>query len=148
MKNTITDWGQLRFSIVGGLLARPPEPGKLGEEIAILAGRRYRHPRKDKWVTFGASTIERWYYRALGAEDPVAALSRKVRSDAGETKVMSAQLLAALQKQYSGYPHWSYKLHADNLEALVDRPPKDERAWLAQKTQAEDARTKAGCSPP
>ena len=54
MKNAITDWGQLRFSIIGGLLARPPEPGKLGEEIGILACCRYRHPREDKWVTFGA----------------------------------------------------------------------------------------------
>lgn len=123
MKNTITDWGQLRFSIVGGLLARPPEPGKLGEEIESLANRRYRHPRKNKWVTFGASTIERWYYRALGAEDPVTALSRKVRSDVGKTKAMNPQLLAALQKQYTGYPHWSYKLHADNLEALVEEKP-------------------------
>jgi len=119
MKNNITDWGQLRFSIIGGLLARPPESGKLGEEIEILASRCYRHPCEDKWVTFGASTIERWYYRALHAEDPVAALSRKIRSDCGEIKAMSAQLQVALERQYASYPHWSYQLHADNLAALV-----------------------------
>jgi len=123
MKNNITDWGQLRFSIIGGLLARPPEPGKLGEEIKILASRCYRHPREDKWVTFGASTIERWYYRALHTDDPVAALSRKIRSDCGETKAMSAQLQAALEHQYRNYPHWSYQLHADNLVALVKEKP-------------------------
>ena len=148
MKNHITDWGQLRFSIIGGLLARPPEPGKLGEEIEILARRCYRHPCKDTWVTFGASTIERWYYRALNAQDPVAALGRKVRSDAGETKAMDAQLLTALQKQYAGYPHWSYKLHADNLTALVEERPElgeapsystvrrrmKERSWLKKNT--------------
>jgi len=123
MKNNITDWGQLRFSIIGGLLARPPEPGKLGEEIKTLASRCYRHPREDKWVTFGASTIERWYYRALHTDDPVAALSRKIRSDCGETKAMGAQLQAALEHQYRSYPHWSYQLHADNLVALVKEKP-------------------------
>lgn len=120
MNKKITDWGQLRFSIIGGLLARPPEPGNLGEEINILASRCYRHPHKDKWVTFGASTIERWYYRALNSTDPVGALSRKLRSDAGKTKAMSGQQLMALQQQYAKYPHWSYKLHADNLAALVE----------------------------
>ena len=123
MKKKITDRGQLRFSIIGSLLARPPEPGKLGEEIDILASRCYRHPRKDKWVKFGASTIERWYYRALHSTDPVGALSRKERSDAGDAKAMSAQLLVALHQQYARYPHWSYKLHADNLAALVDEKP-------------------------
>ena len=40
---TIT-WAQLRFSIIGGLLARPPCKGQLGKELQILAGRHYRHP--------------------------------------------------------------------------------------------------------
>ena len=39
MNIKITNWSQLRFSIIGGLLARPPEPGKLGEEIKHLAGK-------------------------------------------------------------------------------------------------------------
>lgn len=41
MNKKITSWEQLRFSIIGGLLARTPEPGKLGEEIRTLAGRCY-----------------------------------------------------------------------------------------------------------
>jgi hypothetical protein len=28
-------WAQLRFSIIGGLLASPPEPGKLGRQFKI-----------------------------------------------------------------------------------------------------------------
>jgi hypothetical protein len=100
MNNKITDWSQLRFSVIGGLLARPPEPGKLGEEIKLLAGRCYRHPQKDEWVSFGASTIERWYYRALRSADPVEALERKVRADAGKAQAMSDGLLAALSEQY------------------------------------------------
>lgn len=123
MNNKITNWSQLRFSVIGGLLARPPEPGKLGEEIKRLAGCCYRHPRKDEWVSFGASTIERWYYRALKSADPVGVLERKVRADAGEAQAMSAGLLAALGEQYRNFPHWSYQLHADNLVALVSMQP-------------------------
>ncbi len=123
MNLKITNWSQLRFSIVGGLLARPPDPGKLGEEIRHLASKCYRHPKKDEWINFGASTIERWYYRALKSADPVGALERKVRADAGEAQAVSAGLLVALGEQYRNFPHWSYQLHADNLLALVGEKP-------------------------
>ena len=116
-------WAQLRFSVIGGLLARPPCKGQLGKELQILAGRHYRHPTEDKWITFGASTLERWYYKALNSADPIEALGRKQRSDAGKTKAMSPQLLASLQRQYQRYPDWSYKLHYDNLAALVEQQP-------------------------
>ena len=119
---TIT-WAQLRFSIIGGLLARPPCKGQLGKELQILASRHYRHPSQDRWITFGVSTLERWYYKALSATDPIAALGRKQRSDAGQAKAMSPQLLAALQSQYQRYPDWSYQLHCDNLAALVEQQP-------------------------
>ncbi len=119
----LTSWGQLRFSVIGGLLARPPEKGKLGEELQQLASQCYRHPTKDEWVSFGVSTIERWYYQALNSDDPVTALSRKVRSDAGKTVAMSPELLAELGRQYASYQNWSYQLHADNLAALVKEKP-------------------------
>lgn len=119
----LTNWAYFRFSIIGGLLAKPPDNGELGKEIEKLAGRCYRHPTKDEWVTFGASTIERWYYRALGSEDPIKALSRKIRSDAGSTPAMSPGLLTELGKQYANYRHWSYQLHTDNLAALVEMQP-------------------------
>jgi len=123
MKKKITDWGQLRFSVIGPLLTSPPEKGELGKSIRLLAARSYRHPFKDEMVSFGASTIERWYYQALGSNDPVAALSRQVRSDAGNNKSMSSLLLEELACQYRRYPHWSYQLHADNLAALVEEKP-------------------------
>ena len=123
-KKQLTDWAYFRFSIIGGLLAKPPDKGELGKEIEELASRCYVHPIKDAWVTFGTSTIERWYYRALGSNDPIKALSRKIRSDAGKTIAMSPQLLTALGEQYVKYQHWSYQLHTDNLEALVEMHPK------------------------
>ena len=123
MKKKITDWGQLRFSVIGPLLTSPPEKGKLGESIRLLAERNYQHPFKDEWIRFGASTIERWYYQASGSDDPVAALSRRVRADAGSSKALTGRLLGELACQYKCYPHWSYQLHADNLAALVAEKP-------------------------
>ncbi len=123
MKKKITDWGQLRFSVIGPLLTSPPEKGELGKSIRLLAARSYQHPFKDELVRFGASTIERWYYQAQGSNDPVAALSRQIRSDAGNSKSMNSQLLEELASQYRQYPHWSYQLHADNLSALVEEKP-------------------------
>jgi len=119
----LKSWEELRFSIVGGLLASPPEPGELHEKILELAQTSYQHPFQEKEVTFGASTIERWYYKALGSDDPVEALKRKRRSDAGQSKVIGKELLHELGLQYKRYPHWSYQLHSDNLSALVEQNP-------------------------
>ncbi len=117
-------WELFRFSIIGHLLARPPSGGMLGKEFKKLASKSYRHPTQDKWITFGASTIERWYYAALNSDDPVSMLKRKVRKDSGCTTAMSPELFKALKKQYYNYPQWSYQLHADNLEAIVKKNPK------------------------
>lgn len=122
-RGKLTDWAQLRFSIIGSLLARAPEKGKLRQAFEALAAERYRHPTKDEWVRFGVSTIERWYYQAVRSSNPIEVLGRKVRSDAGEQKAMSHQLLDALQGQYKNYPNWSYRLHADNLAALTHEQP-------------------------
>jgi len=117
-------WAHFRFSIIGRLLSKPPDKGQLCKEIEKIADRLYLHPRKDKWIKFGASTIERWYYLALGVDDPIKALSRKIRKDTGKTYAMTAEQLEALCKQYRRYPHWSYKLHSDNIVALIEEDPK------------------------
>jgi len=116
-------WAQLRFSIIGGLLASPPGSGELGKQLKILASRRYRHPNKDAFITFGASTIERWYYKALNGNDPMGDLDRKPRSDLGRKTALSKQMLIELGKQYRNFPHWSYQLHTDNLLALIEEKP-------------------------
>ena len=59
LQGQLTDWAQFRFSVIGGLLARPPEKGRLGKELNKLSKQRYRHPINGDWVVFGASTIER-----------------------------------------------------------------------------------------
>ncbi len=122
-QSRLQSWAQLRFSIIGGLLASPPEPGELGRKIKHLASKRYKHPCKGDNIIFGASTIERWYYKALNGNDPVGALSRKLRSDSGRKTALSEQMMVELGKQYCNFPHWSYQLHTDNLLALIQEKP-------------------------
>ncbi len=70
-------------------------------------------------MSFGASTIERWYYRAKREPyDTVGVLRRKVRSDKGLQNVPVA-LQEAVQAQHNEHPTWTYKLHHDNLVALA-----------------------------
>jgi len=123
-KKSIKSWSHLRFSIIGPLLARPPKRGDLKKELEVLASRRYPHPtQKDSRVTFGVSTIERWYYQALESDDPVSALGRKARADAGTRRAVSKDLVRVLHDQHRQFPHWSYQLHADNLAAFLDQHP-------------------------
>jgi hypothetical protein len=70
-------------------------------------------------ISFAVSTVERWYYAALGTSDPIAALSRKVRTDAGIRKAIGEKQQEILKTQYGNYPNWSVKLHSDNLAAFL-----------------------------
>ncbi len=85
-------WARLRFSVIGQLLAAPPENGALRAALEDLAAREWRHPTTGGPVRFGVSTLERWYYRARNErQDPVAVLRRKRRVDAGEQASMTTQ---------------------------------------------------------
>ena len=117
-------WAHLRFSVIGQLLAAPPEKGALRSELARLSAREWRHPTTGEPVHFGASTIERWYYRALKErQDPVGVLRRKVRQDAGQQAAMGAPLRQAVLSQYAGHKSWSVRLHHANLVALAEKTP-------------------------
>jgi len=116
-------WAHLRFSVVGGLLASPPKKGDLRAELVRLAQRLWRHPRTGQPMRFGVSTIERWYYAALRAKNPVTALRRKLRQDSGGFEMITHALETALRQQYHDHPSWSYKLHLDNLAVLLGVDP-------------------------
>lgn len=117
-------WAHFRFGVIGPLLAAPPESGALRGELQQLAGKRWQHPITGRWVQFGASTIERWYYRARhGSQNPVRVLARKVREDRGTHPSLSVELRDKLLAQYREHPAWSYQLQADNLAALVKANP-------------------------
>ena len=117
-------WARFRFSVVGPLLAAPPERGQLQAHLEGLAAKKWRHPISGHWVQFGLSTIERWYYTALNEkQDPVTALRRKHRSDSGQHPALSPKLRELLAAQHRQHPSWSYQLQADNLAVLVEQQP-------------------------
>ena len=116
-------WARLRFSIIGPLLASPPEHGELRARIEELAAKPYQNPTTGEVIRFGASTMERWYYIAKDAADPVAALARKVPSHAGTHPGMPAAMAVALEAQYRAHTSWTFQLHHDNLRALTRERP-------------------------
>lgn len=118
-------WAQFRFAVIGELLSSPPEKGQLQKAIKRLCQQTYQHPiDADRRISLGASTIERWYYKAKGAADPIAALGRKIRRDAGIRWSMSDPLYAALKSQYESHSRWNVQLHFDNLSAVVKEQPR------------------------
>ena len=91
-------WARLRFSIVGPLLASPPDRGQLAREIAKLAAKTWLHPVTGRPTGFAFSTIEHWYYSALAARvDPIGALRRKLRSDCGQQSSVNEKLRPVLE---------------------------------------------------
>jgi putative transposase len=116
-------WARLRFSIIGPLLASPPEVGQLVGRIAALAATSWRHPTTGEVLRYSAKTIERMYYAARGEADPFRALERKVPSHAGTHPGISEALARGIATQYDEHPGWSYQLHHDNLRLLVKQDP-------------------------
>jgi transposase InsO family protein len=89
-----------------------------------LARREWNHPtRAGERLRVARATIERWYYTARAARNPIAALRRAVRVDAGRWKVFSEGFLEKLHAQYRAFPHWSVRLHHDNLSTLRKADP-------------------------
>jgi transposase InsO family protein len=113
-------WARLRFAIIGPLLAAPPEQGELRKRLRDLAESSWKHPVNGTAIHFSYSTLERWYYLARQAQNPVTALRRRRRNDAGRARRLSAAVIQALTVQYRQYPGWTAQLHYDNLMALSE----------------------------
>ncbi|MFQ5463616.1 MAG: DDE-type integrase/transposase/recombinase [Phycisphaerae bacterium] len=116
-------WARFRFSVVGSLLSSPPARGELKAAIGALAAKTWTHPISGRDVRFAAGTIERWYYTSRREkDDPVGVLRRAVRKDCGQVSLAPA-FAEHLFNQYQDHKHWSYKLHYDNLAAVVQADP-------------------------
>jgi putative transposase len=112
-------WARFRFGVIGPLLSAPPTVrGELRRELERLALRIWTDPVRGQPVTFGVSTIERWYYLARGAANPVRALWKKVRKDRGRHRSLSEAAKRAIQVQHRAHSGWTGQLHYDNLLAL------------------------------
>ena len=117
-------WARFRFAIVGPLLAAPPAPGQLSARLRQLAKKHWRHPVTGEAVRFGFSTLERWYHAARAArDDPVRALQRPRRTDAGRHRRLSPALRQTVRAQHQAHPSWTVQLHHDNLAVLVAEDP-------------------------
>ena len=101
------------------LLAAPPVAGELHEALNALAAKAWRHPFTGLEIRFGCSTLERWYYAAKRAADPVQALRNQVRGDIGRFPSLSAEAVQALTTQYREHPGWTAQLHYDNLRVTL-----------------------------
>lgn len=112
-------WAHLRFSIIGPLLAAPPEPGQLYSALRDLAAKTWRHPLSGGDIQFAAATIERWYYAARHAGDPVKRLRDRRRGDLGTFHSLEPAVIAALRAQYGAHPGWTVQLHFDNLKVVL-----------------------------
>lgn len=112
-------WARLRFSIIGPLLAAPPAPQELSAALSALAAKAWRHPLSGLDVRFGVSTLERWYYTARTAVDPVAALRNRLRGDIGRFPSLTRAAIDALRTQYREHPGWTMQLHFDNLRVTL-----------------------------
>ena len=118
-----TRWARFRFGVIAPLLTAPPEPGKLGESIAELAARSWRHPTTGESIRISAKTIERWYYIARDDEHPFEALARKVPSHAGTHPRVSDEVAEVIRTLRRDHPRWSYQLVHDNLGAVAREKP-------------------------
>ena len=116
-------WARLRFQILGSLMAAPADDGELKARIEALAARAWRHPTTGESIRFSFKTIERWWYIARGAQDPFAALARKVHAHAGTHPSVSPALAEAITRQHRDHPRWTWQLHHDNLVALAREDP-------------------------
>ena len=109
---------RFRFSVIGALLSSPPRKGELQSRLKELADRTWKHPLTGEPRRYGFQTIERWFYIARSADNPVRALRRRIRKDVGRRRSISAAFDQAARAQYSRDPDWSRQLHYDNLRVL------------------------------
>lgn len=112
-------WAALRHAIIGPLLAAPPERGELARELRRLSEKTWKHPISGEPVRFGVSTLERWLSAARATDNPMRALRRQVRCDAGTRPSMAPPVCSALRAQYRQHSGWSAELHRDNLVVVA-----------------------------
>jgi len=110
---------RLRFAIIGPLLAAPPAPQELQAALQRLAAQSWRHPLSGKEVRFSVSTLERWFYAARRADDPMAVLKDRLRGDVGTFPSLTTPVIETLTMQYREHPGWTAQLHYDNVQAAL-----------------------------
>jgi len=127
-------WAELRFAVIGGLLSSPPAKGETQMMLKALAAKMWVHPETGDLVQFGFSTIEEWYYRSRGSDNPIETLTTPPRMDSGKNRTLAPLLLGELKRQYELHPGWSYDLHHRNLAVVAKRNPQKYGAMPSYST--------------
>ena len=109
----------LRLSIIGPLLAAPPQPRELRQRLLVLAASSYAHPVTGQPVRFSFSTLERWFYAARGVDDPVAVLRKQVRRDYKTHRVVPEALQKVITAQWALHKDWTLQLLFDNVAVVA-----------------------------
>ena len=112
-------WARLRFSIIGPLLASPPERGELAGRIIKLAETPWRHPTTGEVLRYSAKTIERMYYAARDKPTPCARSGARWRSTRARTRASRTRSRRRSTSSIAEHRGWSYQLHYDNLVAAA-----------------------------
>ena len=115
MAETSRLWAEFRLAVVGHLVVGDLDRGQLGAELKSLSAKEWKHPITGTRVTFGYSTIERWYYVVLNnPKARLRALSKK-RRDAGLPRSLTKQMRHYLARQAKRHSSWSYHRHHQTL---------------------------------
>ena len=128
MAETSRLWAEFRLAVVGHLVVGDLDRGQLGAELKSLSAKKWKHPITGTRVTFGYSTIERWYYIVLNnPKARLRALSKR-RCDAGLPRSLTKQVRHYLARQAKRHSSWSYRRHHQTLvrhmkEREWGRPP-------------------------
>ena len=128
MAETSRLWAEFRLAVVGHLVVGDLDRGQLGVELKSLSAKKWKHPITGMRVTFGYSTIERWYYIVLNnPKARLRALSKR-RRDAGLPSSLTKQVRRYLASQVKRHSSWSYCRHHQTLvrhmtEREWGRPP-------------------------
>jgi hypothetical protein len=108
-------WAEFRLSVVGSLVVGHIGLGRLTAELKALSAKSWKHPITGEWVTFGYSTISRWYYIVLNNPKVCLRALSKSRSDTGIPRSITKQVRHYLAGQAKRHSSWSYSQHYNTL---------------------------------
>jgi putative transposase len=106
---------EFRLAVVGHLVVGDLDRGQLGAELKSLSAKKWKHPITGARVTFGYSTIERWYYIVLNNPNARLRALSKRRRDAGLPSSLTKQVRRYLASQAKRHSSWSCCRHHQTL---------------------------------
>lgn len=103
-----------RASVIGALTQGEHTRGELRRRLAALTQMRFRPPGAKHTVTYGFSTLERWYYAYK--EGGLDALRPRPRADRGRARKLTDEQRALLRDVRREHPNASAPLIVRTLE--------------------------------